>query len=131
MNLTNEQIDKMGAGREMDAIIAEKVMGFEMSNLSLPAYPKIHLADGITGEIDPYYSKDCPYYSTDIADAWGVVEKLGKSGFDVNIEWKGETRVYSGTSEVAVIKGIYCVGHGVGTAPLAICRAALKAVINA
>lgn len=59
----------MNPSRELDALIAEKVFGFEL--------------------IDDFWFKDetkitmrIPLYSTDIAAAWEVVEKIHKSKFD-------------------------------------------------
>ena len=36
---------EMPAGREMDVLIAENIMGYTLSELSLPAYPKYKLFD--------------------------------------------------------------------------------------
>jgi len=42
---------EMPAGREMDALIAEKIMGYTLSKLSLPAYPKYKLFDIESGVV--------------------------------------------------------------------------------
>ena len=98
----------MEAGRELDALIAEKVMDDMLAGIRLDGSPMFD---------------DIPHYSTQIADAWLVVEKLGKS-FDVSrcrkfqeIEaWFWEASFHNGPDAQA------------DTAPLAICLAALKAV---
>ena len=71
----------------------------------------------------------CRYYSTDIAAAMQVVEKLVEMGFyvDIGIDKHGaqvQLNHYTG-SEYGWIHG---KSLRADTAPLAICRAALKAV---
>ena len=125
------------AGRELDALVAEKVMGWTAWR-SKHGYFNItdgdgnsHTCDPATSKYDPEtgerlpepkwwdYSTELPDYSTDIAAAWPLVERFGIT-------------VYAPTRErhdwVAAIKIGACeVAHG-ETAPLAICLAALKAV---
>ncbi|MGV2359829.1 MAG UNVERIFIED_CONTAM: hypothetical protein MIN83_00245 [Paenibacillus polymyxa] len=55
--------------RERDAWVAEKVMGLELSDNMLAAYPKYRLPDY------PDYFRDVPNYSTDIGAAWEVSQK--------------------------------------------------------
>jgi hypothetical protein len=114
-------------GRELDALIAEKVMGWKrMNNSTL-------LADEVL-EFGPLYGwvwLDGDRLITNqgnwrpserIQDAWQVVEKLAHRQFLLD-------RDYAGTGFVAEF-----VKAGIGaqaradTAPLAICLAALKAV---
>jgi hypothetical protein len=104
-----ENIENMQAGREMDALVAENIF-------KLDAACWIHGCEITAHRI--------PEYSTDIAAAWLVVEKLRQQGFrimvstDDELEWGAyfeDRRHSSGSSE-----------HD--SAPLAICRAALKAV---
>lgn len=106
-------INKMQAGREFDALIAEKVMGKgetwfgTFSNGSERTIPRL------------------PHYSTDIAAAWLLVDKL--TGPKVNLilerDWDGV--YYSRFSSAGASDEDFCSAD---TAPLAICRAALKAV---
>ena len=95
----------MKAGRELDALIAEKVMGWR---LQAEPYTCWNLPDGD----QRIYT---PNFSTDIAAAWRVVEKMRSPDFRLNREgdW---VCCFGGT--VA-----FC-GDG-DTAALAICRAAL------
>ncbi len=130
---------------EMDAFIASKLFGQELS------YEKCEECSGTGYILDPNPDPDegaccgqikCPKcggkpyyllgypkptrdYSTDIKAAWEVVEKLGELGYTVRIEWKGSDRVYSGTAEVGIVKGIYTVGLGVGSFPEAVCNATI------
>lgn len=109
-------IEQMAAGRETDALVAEKVMGWPL-----------HIKCFSCCEENPSHAHTglrVPNYSTEIASAWEVVEKVF---FDANRDWiivpvhrsyvEIRTRLGSGT----------LVADGVA-APLAICRAALKAV---
>lgn len=122
------------AGRELDARIAKKVMGlpechkrfikFTISGVQNSWDCPVH---GPQGCIFPSYT---PSYSTDIAAAWQVVEKLLSTtpqGGDIHIEKLGGAGWKVGC----------CFNQSEGgwdgwieaeTAPLAICRAALAAM---
>ena len=133
----------MKAGRELDALVAEKVMGWRWVQV-----PKD--CDGLNegrclapvgldeknhqwtpkGKISEYSG---PRYSTDIAAAWEVVEKLclsvcasapGLGGKPASY-WVGFADM-SGRFLVADLNNPSVVCEE--TAPLAICLAALKAV---
>ena len=98
-------IDKLEAGLELDALVAEKVMGWFVAK----------------GPHSPTSPPDLiPRYSTDIAAAWEVVEKMIDQGrrFVINNN-------FSRTMFIADFCGRDVLEK---TAPLAICRAALKAV---
>jgi len=146
------EIDEMPAGRELDALVAEKVMDQDFCRCPTDdAGETIH---GICWKNDGFKTiqdvgtcwscKKRPQherYSTDIAAAWEVVEKLVLElgwDFDVSLEpayaddaeqrvgvmftRKAEIAAYAKLSEDSPI---YVAG---GLVPLAICRAALKAV---
>lgn len=114
-------IDKLEAGKELDGLIASRIFGW------------IYNAPGIKGigwstPQGKMYGQ-CPRYSVDISAAWEVVEKisgtLGQNRSSImdahwndahgnfHFEFWGERKIYNGQGE---------------TLPLAICRAALKAV---
>ncbi len=128
-------IDKMAAGEELDKLVAENVFGWRWVENSRKA--KGFACTGLAGDIcateeqfkkwDKDNSKDkgwvnptIPSYSTDLAAAWKVVERFTRYSIE---KWP---------------EGIVCcVQFGEGdfiksaiadTAPLAICRVALKAV---
>jgi hypothetical protein len=136
----------MNAGRELDALVAEKVMGWiwmrdpacgegvylrspATVGMLRPEYLAANRVDGYEGEIP----RSVPHYSTDIAAAWVIVEHLRK---------QGKALVVAVTqSEVCVdnynIDGIPLAGWtwesptchaSAETAPHAICLAALKAL---
>jgi len=109
----------MKAGRELDALVAEKVMGML----------KYIQGDITIFENEEYLWRDweVPYFSDDIAAAWQVVEKM-REKYVINIEidcentwvelWRDSTD--EPYKQVADEYG--------DTAPLAICLAALRAV---
>lgn len=115
--MTRDEILKMEAGRELDALVAKDVMGWHKldGNWKDNIWEK---ADGhIKGDWHP---------SEDISAAWEVVTKIRSMGWGVDISWFHEF--------------IYCALHkpdsviikqaNAETAPLAICRAALLAVME-
>lgn len=123
-------IDEIQVGKDLDELVAEKAMGWRLNESG----------SWYDGDKPMHYSNYPPppayamcsnkYFkpSTDIAAAWEVIKKMGELGYTCHIEWKGSDRVYAGTAEVDFVKGIYTVGHAVGDASEAICRAALKAL---
>jgi hypothetical protein len=103
-------IDYMTAGLDLDELIIEKVIGWDAVKKILD--PK------------PMFSKFSP--STDIADAWMVVEKFYSLNLHRYLDGKEFTAYLVTERENKNIDG-----YGVAdTAPLAICRAALKATMR-
>jgi hypothetical protein len=114
-------------GRELDQLIAEKVMGMKVyrrmgEDGPNPQYEKIE-------KVPEHCAVTYPPYSTDISAAWEVVEKLRNKTMAFSLvtmwdhskdklfwlakfEWWGTERFEFSSQE---------------TAPLAICLAALKA----
>jgi hypothetical protein len=112
--MTQDEIVQMEAGREMDALVAELVMGWEKRVFG-DGVDYWHLPGGAICELD------APHYSTDIAAAWQVVEKLPFSVY-VEVRWDGKN------AEAWFDSGSQTWEASAPTAPLAICRAALLAV---
>lgn len=131
----------MEAGRELDALVAEKVMGCKIDRSYVEGWP-----NWIGG---PRYRCGCGnyahacgdddiaepllnFYSTDIAAAWEVVERIKHLKDPDPMEvWIYETRSKGVTCEVYWDLGSRLAGRGqvtAATAPLAICLAALQAV---
>ena len=111
-----EDIENMQAGREMDAIIAEKVF-------------KLDAACWVEAcEVEGHLIAE---YSTDIAAAWEVVEKLDLFNRDLALmRTSGGYGIYPLVRDVTGAQ-VLDICHPVAkdeTAPLAICRAALLAV---
>lgn len=141
----------MQAGRELDALVAEKAMGLNVTSHDWPccrepecgcleaALSLEHAArfGNLYNERGPVFvAEDNPFpnvvplFSTDIAAAWTVVEKLKADGFCFSLinvlssqEWE------AGIHKVGVDKRF--PGNGkwarASRAPHAICLAALKA----
>ena len=113
--------------REMDALVAEKVMGFHlMRYINYPdREPVINPA-----MFPPDYTDEqirIPNYSTDIAAAWLVVEKIDLLG-NYDLMKDGDYYIFGHYGEYGFDPWTeFARGK---TAPLAICRAALRAVEN-
>jgi hypothetical protein len=129
----------MKAGPEMDALVAEKMLGWRWM---------IAAADGIDSEphsawlmrpesvnaywiparpVDDYARPDADPFSTEIAAAWQVVEHLHHQGVDWTIDqcMTGEATGWT----VQTWRGSSIASDAwADTAPLAICLAGLKAV---
>lgn len=124
---------ELEVGRELDALIAERVMGWKIGK------ERIVRPDGSSFDApesgmpgDHVYDRySIPHYSTDIAAAWQVVEKLGDKFhcristpfFDGRPCFAGFTR--KGTTGWNGKPDFEASGD---TVPAAICRAALKEV---
>jgi hypothetical protein len=103
----------MQAGRELDALVAEKVFSFTLASHSAEEDLWVH-------EPNDILSWPLPTYSTDIAAAWEVVEKFGEgSNFTLIEAFPGQWACTIGTVKQ---------GKMYPTVPLAICHAALKVV---
>lgn len=108
--MNKDEILNMPAGREMDALIREKIFR---------RMPPRKDGELTRSWLDGYLCQDT-YYSTDISAAWEVVEK--QNVFQV---------IKSGDAwMVRYHDGTYMDSVMAPTAPLAICRAALLAVME-
>lgn len=128
----------MEAGRELDALVAEKVMGFCLHRpgftFDLTHYERnCKRCDAMVPE-RVFHEQQAFKPSTDIGTAWQVVEHLAAQGWAVDISVPPE-----GDVEVSVLRVVTVKLSGkwyyerVGfarapTVPLAICRAALMAL---
>ena len=135
--------DQVPAGRELDALVAEKVMG----------WTRIHRLNqvgdfcGVPPQGAPPYILPC--HSTDIAAAWKVVEKLHRLQFMVRLSISNGQYGWSQRWEIAIWRSVYRDSGLVvencrkvpyeereevsfraeaNDAPLAICHVALKAM---
>ena len=114
-------IDEMPAGREMDVLVAE-LMGW--TNL----YNRFGNEMGYRPLAT--HSSFIPDYSADIAAAWEVIEKLHAAGRFMCLDALGfdgeKWRCFFAWTQIE--KQQYPWIGEADTAPLAVCRAALKAV---
>lgn len=121
--MTHDEIMAL-EGRKLDAAVAENVFGW--TNVQITAFA---LAIGKpnpqdTAPFDAYCPRVVPRYSTDIAAAWQVVEWMLRHGWHLDLasltangqEWKARWE----QGDVAHLH--------YGTAPEAICKAALLAM---
>ena len=104
--MTRDEILVMKADRQMDALIAKEL------------FNKTAVVAG-NGAIVGVKN-----YSTDIAAAWEVLDKLN-CAFTVARAWKIDDKEWTGFS--CWIAGASALGE---TTPLAICRAALLAILH-
>jgi hypothetical protein len=124
--MTRDEILNMPAGREMDALIAEKVMGWVWAHSPEP-YISGWYKKGSGGDFTQSFEP-----STDISAAWEVVDKMDeKFSFILEcnnppstIEYKWFCELYA-KCEPYIDYEVYS-----STAPLAICRAALLAKLE-
>lgn len=100
---------EMKPGRELDALIAEKVMGMNVQ------HGRVWSQEGKC-----LRETDLPSYSTDIAAAWEVVEKL-----KLGLLPDGDKWIAGQADRAGLETSNLCWGD---TAPHAICLAALNAV---
>lgn len=133
----------MKAGRELDILVAEKVLGLKVVK-TVWGKRKQYGCYSI-GEPDWYddagateLGNPLPAYSTDIAAAWEVVEHMNNLGtksrdayFILNKSDSGFKVSFYRRKHVGPGQWDYVAYHGTvkaDTAPMAICLAALKAV---
>lgn len=106
----------MQAGRELDALVAEKVMGWEVTIANgWEAYFETE-----SGQFGPWVGLWQP--STNMSDAWEVVREMVRKGTYVEIAQGQELCTCCFNYDD------YLTVERCESAPLAICLAALKAV---
>jgi hypothetical protein len=123
--------DDLAAGRELDALVAEAI-GWTFAHTEDeydPRTPGSLTLVGVTP--DKHRLAVVPAYSTDIGAAWTVLDEMvwrvGTANIRLDMEDYGRGAGTAGRAERAVW---VTIGEhtAVGPAPLAICRAALKAI---
>lgn len=125
----------MKAGRELDALVAEKVMGCDVAKILHYGYQghyryrcdcpganspdlRRHADEGFDGDVKPY--------STDIAAAMEIVPEMNRRGLTLVL---GITASGANAKFTGLISGQWDAPEPTAaTAPLAICLAALKAL---
>lgn len=134
----------MNAGRELDALVAEKVIGWKWATFcrvalllspfdferEVPGKPWMGWTEGAENSVQRDIEErlegfqSIPHYSTDIAAAWEVVEKMRRDGYGVHVGGRPDAW------EISIINagGLEFSLDDQPTAPLSICLAALQAV---
>lgn len=116
--LTREQVLGMEAGPEMDELVAVMIMGYESS--------KVRNGWVELGNFATYPKR----YSTDIAAAWEVVEKVREKGWGMAIVNAFSQEPDGPGYGCHLRNGMKTHTGYAETAPLAICRAALLTTIQ-
>ncbi len=116
--MTRERVLAMKAGRELDADIAEKIMGIKVHFEYSPDGP-VYLLDStlLNGR---YHVKN---YSTNISAAWDVVEKMQETKL-VRLFANGEDYICKIGGDL-----MFCISK-CNSMPEAVCKAALLAVME-
>lgn len=142
-----DDIMQLQAGREMDALVAELVMGESKPSLDGITIDDVfrhntYSPGGAWYITAQFENGDIPYwdpvrYSTDIADAWKIIEKLRAEGKGIQVmtvsDWDVDDSpiiwqcFISATSRIFSRPQMGDAWANANTAPLAICRAALIA----
>ena len=129
---------EMPAGREMDVLIAENVMGWAVHQRNTAWWVKVADENEVTTEVmGVTYGKDRFAPSTNIADAWEVVERM-PIPFKLEKCWEKAYQIGPEGWSACWCTDADCEGCNENsrctngddawaeTAPLAICRCALK-----
>lgn len=129
----NIAIMTMPAGREIDAIVSDRIFGIRPTKVRVRGTTdnfvevwsrNVFYADGVCTEFDLQSVCDPPFYSGRIALAWQVVEKMHELGWTLELVSTGERAVvrfyHPGSKDTTARIG--------GPPALAICRAALAVV---
>ena len=110
--------DEMEAGRELDALVAEKVMGKDLRIYDCP-------------HTSPFVFCVCPYlprYSTYIAAAWKMEEMIEQRGFNLQYtQALMSVLLFEGFAPECDEELWWALIHA---SPFQRCRAALKAIQN-
>jgi hypothetical protein len=130
-------IDEMPAGREMDALVYECVFGREKRWRFVNGEPCQLYGEHGFGAIG-YQPYGIPLYSTNIAAAWEVVERMRSTNGLTLTQGRGATIAKFSPYGYPIVDGPEGIAgrrsslkeqvKNGNTAPLAICRAALRAV---
>lgn len=131
-------MSEMTAGRELDALVASRVMGWTEVRYVHGLFAGGRKWEGAYGKPPSGVEETIPGYSTDMA-AWQVVERMRTLGWSLRFGNNGSCsqqnaaaffRDFRGPGR-HLLTGSHAVADGAegsaDSAPLAICRAALKA----
>ena len=115
--------------RELDALIAEKVMGWrDIATDGVSVYG--HLPPGTEPHLNVTRAGNGFYhikrYSTSIADAWEVVERMRELSFVLTLSWQSRNSEWCAHWFYPADRTHKAAFHK--SAPRAICLAALKTI---
>ena len=130
--VTREEILQLQPGPKTDQLVAEKVMGWKQEEIWLDFEGRLWRKVGCANPNEPLYVYAGPWSpSTDIAAAWEVVEALVSRGWHFELC----TTEITGAGSAVWRVSFWCHESPEGLVlateiPLAICRAALQAVMK-
>ena len=136
-HLTRDEIIHEMPGRRLDTWVAENVISVpplyvytDVNTQNRPVYPQGH-KEG-TAISDCAMAEHTPNFSTDIADAWKIVETLNSRGwpFYIELDRQGKITAGSGSSDPE-FQTRYQDGENFTSVPEAICKAALLLAVDA
>lgn len=133
--MTREEILAMKPGRELDALVAEKVMGmpvhWERAAIIGNRLVWVRCEPYRVGEMQRTEDgRPIPAYSTDIA-AWEVVEEMVGQGFDIDLSSTILSPDFMAVSWSAMFSRFTTKAKAMAEAVAeAICKAALLAVLE-
>jgi len=116
---------ELEAGRALNELIAGKLREwapFRPGKGPVAAYPLDELSMGMYAELIP-----TPPYSTDVAAAWHIVERMRAEGWQIVVD----TRPGNWLVQFFSTDGTQRSAASADGLPLAICRAAVAALDNA
>ena len=128
IGMTHAEIDKLEAGGGLNALVAEKVMGWHKGRQYYPESTSWYGGWNSTEDGHCHYVAPIDKWSpsNSISTAWEVIEAIRRMGNRnlLVIQWSSQ----EWDASFCYVNG-KSMGRGrAPTAPLAICRAALKAV---
>lgn len=119
-------MEHINPGRKLDILIAKEIFGTEVIHLNQRGGHRIDYVAANNEYNNPIISMDMvdgwrlKRYSTNIEDAWEIVEKLGKQG----VQWRFSNKAFSNTYWWAYTEDV--MGVQGETIMHAICLAALQ-----
>lgn len=120
------KIDEMPAGREMDALVAEKVFGWVRGSDFLVPPPGDHRWTWAARWDEDGLPHWLPDYSTNVSAAWKITEKIGRTW---DIHWNDSACEWFVNLDHNKVVYEACEFNASDfDVAVAICRAALKAV---
>lgn len=142
--MTKDEILSIPVGRELDALVAEKVMNIHQEVPTREVSKTLGVFRGVEHPLAMWrddrgywFLDGLPYYSTKIAAAWEVVEELHECGYWLQLRspfGTGEANdgYWAGFTPHLMTGWNGWLGNWIQaqTAPIAICRAALLAVMG-
>lgn len=130
--MEDKAIEELEAGRELDALVAEKVMGWQRVEEEFPYFwPTTEMMDAIKKQHPDVIAVGyfpCPNFSTDIAPSWSLFEWLAARGIVRVSNGDGDSLDVDFTPHSDNL--LRCANVSADTLPRALCLATLEAVSN-